>query len=224
MGPLRPPTNHSSPRRSLALFPLPHLLLSHFNHRHGSGCFCRRCLPRPTRNSHPHSRHRRNNLRSHRRFRNLPIRLSVKYVFPWPYRPSALTLYTALTVFLVVMTNLLLLIGAGLFSKAVGEFEGHAFAKLLGAQGDDALGDGPGSYRVQGNVWHLACCSPTDNLDGQGWSIFGAIFGWSNNGSRKPSFVLLCVQNNGLFNSGNDPCIRILLDRSHRYAGILKIQ
>jgi high-affinity iron transporter len=85
------------------------------------------------------------------------------------------------------MTNLLLLIGAGLFSKAVGEFEGNAYAKLLGAQGDDALGDGPGSYRVQGNVWHLACCSPNDNLDGQGWSIFGAIFGWSNNGSRKPS-------------------------------------
>jgi len=90
---------------------------------------------------------------------------------------------STLTVFLIVMTNLLLLIGAGLFSKAVGEFEGNAYAKLLGAQGDDALGDGPGSYRVQGNVWHLACCSPNDNLDGQGWSIFGAIFGWSNNGS-----------------------------------------
>lgn len=27
-----------------------------------------------------------------------------------------------------------------------------------------------------------------------------------------------------LFNSGNDPCIRILLDRGHCYAGILKIQ
>lgn len=90
---------------------------------------------------------------------------------------------STLTVFLIVMTNLLLLIGAGLFSKAVGQFERNTYAKLLGTKGDDALGDGPGSYRVQGNVWHLACCSPTDVLDGQGWSIFGAIFGWSNNGS-----------------------------------------
>lgn len=107
--------------------------------------------------------------------------------FLGPYRLSALTPHTALTVFLIVMTNLLLLIGAGLFSKAVGEFEGNAFAKLLGAKGDDALGDGPGSYRVQGNVWHLDCCNPKNKLNGQGWSIFYAIFGWSNNGSRKPS-------------------------------------
>ncbi|KAF8911772.1 iron permease FTR1 family-domain-containing protein [Mucidula mucida] len=62
------------------------------------------------------------------------------------------------------MTNLLLLIGAGLFSH-------------------DAGGSGPGSYRVQGNVWHLDCCNPEDNLDGMGWSVFNALFGWSNNGS-----------------------------------------
>ena len=78
------------------------------------------------------------------------------------------------------MTNFLLLIGAGLFSRAVGAFERNAFNRLLGADVDDAGGDGPGSYRVQGNVWHLDCCNPENNTDNDGWSIFGAIFGWTN--------------------------------------------
>lgn len=51
---------------------------------------------------------------------------------------------TTLTIFLIVMTNLLLLIGAGLFSRAVGAFETNAFNTLLGADVDDAGGDGPG--------------------------------------------------------------------------------
>ncbi|KAF9028652.1 FTR1-domain-containing protein [Hymenopellis radicata] len=74
---------------------------------------------------------------------------------------------TTLTVFLIAMTNLLLLIGAGLFSRAVGAFERNSFNKLLGADVDDAGGSGPGSYRVQGNVWHLDCCDPENNLDSQ---------------------------------------------------------
>jgi len=82
------------------------------------------------------------------------------------------------------MTNLLLLIGAGLFSKCVGAFERHRFNSLLGADIDDAGGDGPGSYDVRGNVWHLNCCNP-DNTDSPGWGVFSSIFGWSNNGSSK---------------------------------------
>jgi len=88
---------------------------------------------------------------------------------------------TTLSVFLVVMTNLLLLIGAGLFSKAVGSFQAHAFNNIVGSHVDDTAGDGPGTYQVQGNVWHLDCCSPENKLDGQGWSIFNAILGWTNN-------------------------------------------
>ncbi|KAJ6616430.1 iron permease FTR1/Fip1/EfeU [Mycena sp. CBHHK59/15] len=72
---------------------------------------------------------------------------------------------TTLSVFLIVMTNLLLLIGAGLFSRAVWAFERRAFNTLLG---------------TDGSVWHLDCCNPDDKLDGQGWSIFNAIFGWTN--------------------------------------------
>ncbi|KDQ60116.1 hypothetical protein JAAARDRAFT_32490 [Jaapia argillacea MUCL 33604] len=87
---------------------------------------------------------------------------------------------TTLRVFLVVMTNFILLIGAGLFSKAIWAFQEHAFNTLLGADVDDVSGDGPGSFNVRGNVWHLDCCNPDNNFDGQGWLIFGAIFGWTN--------------------------------------------
>jgi high-affinity iron transporter len=93
-----------------------------------------------------------------------------------------------LTVFLVVMTNFLLLIGAGLFSKAVWHFQANAFNHLLGADADDSRGDGPGSFYVRGSVWHLDCCNPESKLDGKGWLIFGAIFGWTNSATRE-SFI-----------------------------------
>ncbi|KAI0036239.1 Ftr1 protein, partial [Vararia minispora EC-137] len=86
----------------------------------------------------------------------------------------------ALTVFLVVMTNFILLIGAGLFSKATWLLQENAFATLLGADVDDTGGDGPGSFNVVGNVWHLDCCNPENPYDSNGWNIFGAIFGWTN--------------------------------------------
>lgn len=78
------------------------------------------------------------------------------------------------------MTNFLLLIGAGLFSKAVGNFEKHAFNTLLGGEAGETGGDGPGTYKVQGNVWHLNCCNPESKFASQGWSIFAGIFGWNN--------------------------------------------
>ena len=83
------------------------------------------------------------------------------------------------------MTNLLLLIGAGLFSKSVGALQSHAFDVLLGADVDDTGGDGPGSYDVRGNVWHLDCCNPENNNDGPGWGVFGSVLGWSNNATGK---------------------------------------
>ncbi|KAF9644255.1 iron permease FTR1 [Thelephora ganbajun] len=90
---------------------------------------------------------------------------------------------TTLTIFLAVMTNLILLIGSGLFSKSIGNFQAYKYNKLLGIDVEDAIGNGPGSYDVRGNVWHLDCCNPERRIDGQGWLIFAAIFGWSNNGS-----------------------------------------
>ena len=86
----------------------------------------------------------------------------------------------ALTMFMVVMTNILLLIGAGLFSRSVWWFEWHQWLKLLGAQSGTVVGDGPGTYPVQGNVWHLDCCNPINISDDQGWSVFNVILGWTN--------------------------------------------
>ncbi|KAG1741489.1 iron permease FTR1 [Suillus paluster] len=84
---------------------------------------------------------------------------------------------TTLTIFLVVMTNFILLIGAGLFSKAVWSFQEYAFNEMLGTDVDDSGGDGPGSYDVRGNVWHLECCNPSTD---QAWGVFNAVFGWTN--------------------------------------------
>jgi high-affinity iron transporter len=90
------------------------------------------------------------------------------------------------------MTNLLLLIGAGLFSKAIWSFQDNVFVKLIGASSDDAGGTGPGSYDVRGNVWHLDCCDASTGS----WSLFNAILGWQNSATRKappsvPRFTLL---------------------------------
>lgn len=82
----------------------------------------------------------------------------------------------------------------------------------LGAEVDDTGGDGPGSYRVTGNVWHLDCCSPENTLDGQGWNIFAALVGFTSlrpffiptymSGSPTPVFVFIfhfvCLHVHGL--------------------------
>jgi high-affinity iron transporter len=88
---------------------------------------------------------------------------------------------STLTIFLIVMTNLILLIGAGLFSKAVWSFQENAFNNMLGQDVDDSGGDGPGSYNVRGNVWHLDCCNPETDLS---WGIFNAILGWTNSATQ----------------------------------------
>ncbi|KAG8938862.1 high-affinity iron permease [Tulasnella sp. 424] len=89
---------------------------------------------------------------------------------------------TSISIFLIISTNLLLLVGAGLFSKSIGSFQRHKFNKMVGADVAEA-GNGPGSYDVRGNIWHLNCCNPEDKYGNGGWAIFAAIFGWSNDGS-----------------------------------------
>ena len=68
-------------------------------------------------------------------------------------RPAnASTALSDISIFLVASTALLLLIGAGLMSKAVGNFEMYKFIQLVGADVAES-GDGPGSYSVHGNIW-----------------------------------------------------------------------
>lgn len=85
-----------------------------------------------------------------------------------------------LSIFLVISTQVLLLLGAGLFSKAVNDFEIYKFNKGVG--GDVAeTGSGPGSFDTSTSVWHLPYGSPENNTSSSGWSIFNAILGWTNN-------------------------------------------
>lgn len=66
---------------------------------------------------------------------------------------------TTLHWFLVGSTSFLCLIGAGLMSKGVGFFQYYHFSKGVG--GDVAeTGDGPGSFQVAGNIWHLEYGNP----------------------------------------------------------------
>ncbi|KAI0252946.1 iron permease FTR1 [Lactifluus subvellereus] len=87
---------------------------------------------------------------------------------------------STLSIFLVVMTNFILLIGSGLFSKAIKFLQKYEFNRLLGADADSLSGDGPGTFDVRGNVWHLDCCNSENYLDGKSWLLFGALFGWTN--------------------------------------------
>lgn len=91
---------------------------------------------------------------------------------------------TTLHWFLIGSTTLLFLIGAGLLSKAVGFFEYYRFASGVG--GDVAeTGDGPGSFDVRGNVWHLTYGNPevgSPSTNG-GWQIFNSILGYNNTAS-----------------------------------------
>lgn len=56
--------------------------------------------------------------------------------------------------FLVASTAILLLVGAGLFSTACGAFQRYVFNRGVGGDVEE-IGDGPGSFNVHGNVWHL---------------------------------------------------------------------
>ena len=61
--------------------------------------------------------------------------------------------------FLVGSTSCLFLIGAGLASKGVGSLQLHRFVAAVGSDVAEA-GDGPGSFQVAGNVWHLTYGNP----------------------------------------------------------------
>ncbi|GAA5945372.1 uncharacterized protein JCM15063_002325 [Sporobolomyces koalae] len=85
-----------------------------------------------------------------------------------------------LSIFLVISTQVLLLLGAGLFSKAVADFEIYKYNKGVGGDVGET-GSGPGSFDVDNSVWHLPYGNPENNTSTDGWSIFNAILGWTNN-------------------------------------------
>lgn len=76
--------------------------------------------------------------------------------------------------FLVISTCILLLVGAGLFSRVPGAFQRYVFNKGVGTDMAE-LGSRPGSFDVHGNVWHLTYGNPRLK-DSSGWSIFQAMY------------------------------------------------
>ncbi|KAF8325868.1 iron permease FTR1/Fip1/EfeU [Cantharellus anzutake] len=91
------------------------------------------------------------------------------------------TSHLTLHYFLIVSTSILLLVGAGLFSSACGDFQTYVFNRGVGRDVSET-GDGPGSYDVHGMVWHLTYGNPEGGKNkGGGWSIFRAVLGWTNN-------------------------------------------
>ncbi|WVR05101.1 hypothetical protein IAU60_002113 [Kwoniella sp. DSM 27419] len=84
--------------------------------------------------------------------------------------------------FTTLSSLLLFLIGAGLASRAAYAFERQYFISWVGTAAAEA-GDGPGSYRVQGNIWHLTWWNPEpgsgDNLS----QLAQALVGWNNTGT-----------------------------------------
>jgi hypothetical protein len=103
-----------------------------------------------------------------------------------------------------------------------------SFNKLIGSGTDEGNGIGPGSYDVRGNVWYLNCCGPDNKLSEQGWSIFNAFFGWTNNGSGVyqllVSFVCDAPPIGILIHSWKRVGVRILLDCCGRCVGIFEVQ
>jgi high-affinity iron transporter len=79
--------------------------------------------------------------------------------------------------FFVGSTCFLLLIAAGLFSRSISNFEKHSWNVYTGALGAGEEEESESSFDVRSNVWNLGCCDPNSNA---GWSIFKALFGWSN--------------------------------------------
>ncbi|GFZ45102.1 Plasma membrane iron permease [Saitozyma sp. JCM 24511] len=88
---------------------------------------------------------------------------------------------TTLHWFLVASTSFLFLIGAGLASRGVGFFQYYYFSHGVGGDVSET-GDGPGSFQVAGNVWHLTYGNPEtgSQTTNGGWQLFNAIFGWNN--------------------------------------------
>lgn len=82
----------------------------------------------------------------------------------------------SIQLFLIFSTSVLYLIAAGMFSKAVWDFQYNAFAKKVGSDVAEE-GNGPGSYDILESVWHVNCCNA--ETDG-GWDVFNALLGWQN--------------------------------------------
>ncbi|KAE8270144.1 hypothetical protein A4X09_0g2214 [Tilletia walkeri] len=88
--------------------------------------------------------------------------------------------FSQIKFFLIASTGFLLLIAAGMASRAVYSLEFHQYVLLVGG-GAAESGSGPGSYYWKTYVWHFNCCNPEDKTGtAGGWSLLNSIVGWNN--------------------------------------------
>ncbi|MBW0490439.1 hypothetical protein O181_030154 [Austropuccinia psidii MF-1] len=87
-----------------------------------------------------------------------------------------------LSFFLTISTIFLMYIAAGLITKSVWYFTMYRFIRSVGGDVAEA-GDGPGSFPVNGYIWHLNYGNPENKLSAGGWMIFAGVFGWNNTGT-----------------------------------------
>ncbi|WWD01513.1 hypothetical protein V866_008457 [Kwoniella sp. B9012] len=88
----------------------------------------------------------------------------------------------SLTKFVQFSSLLLFMIGAGLASRAAYAFERQYFISYVGTAAAEA-GNGPGSYRVKGNIWHLTWWDPEPGSGDNFAQLAQAVVGWNNTGT-----------------------------------------
>ncbi|WWC61244.1 uncharacterized protein I303_103825 [Kwoniella dejecticola CBS 10117] len=88
----------------------------------------------------------------------------------------------SLTKFVQFSSLLLFMIGAGLASRAAYAFERQYFISYVGTAAAEA-GNGPGSYRVAGNIWHLIWWDPEPGSGDNFAQLAQAVVGWNNTGT-----------------------------------------
>lgn len=90
--------------------------------------------------------------------------------------------FTKVKFFLIASTCMLLIIAAGMASRAVFYLQMFQYIQKVG----DAVaegGDGPGSYDANNYIWHIDYANPEANSGGTGWGILNSLTGWNNTGT-----------------------------------------
>lgn len=83
--------------------------------------------------------------------------------------------------FTVFSTVLLFMMGSGLASRSAYGIERQYFINGVGAAAAES-GDGPGSYRVAGNIWKFTWGNPEPGHAGYHgiWQVLQSLVGWNN--------------------------------------------
>ncbi|KAL1411259.1 hypothetical protein Q8F55_002210 [Vanrija albida] len=86
--------------------------------------------------------------------------------------------------FTTVSTLILFIVGAGLASRSAYSLERQYFINGVGADAAES-GDGPGSFRVRGNIWKFTWGNPEVGHEGYSgwWQLAQSLCGWNNVGT-----------------------------------------